>query len=59
MGEGCYKKKLNSTKIEDEVKIRVELGKKFVREKICLSWRLIFLCLAEGVERLVLKLMIS
>ena len=56
MGEGCYKKKLNSTKIEDEVKIRVELGKKFVREKICLSWRFnIFLCSTEGVEGLVLN----
>ena len=54
------KVRLNSIKIEDEVEIRVELGKKFVREKICLSWRFNnFLCLAEGVDGLVLKLMIT
>ena len=29
---------LNWTQIEDAVEVRVELGKKFVRENICLSW---------------------
>ena len=55
MGAGFTKLILNSTQIEDVFKVLVELGKKFVREKNCLSWQFNFFFPTEGVDGLVLK----
>ena len=39
---------LNLTQIEDVVKVRFELGKKFVRGKIYVFWQFIFLVQLQG-----------
>ena len=45
---------LNSTEIEDVVEVSVKLGKKFVREEICLSWQFNFLsCGATSINNAV------
>ena len=49
---------LNSTKIEDVVEVRIELGKTFVRENFVFLGDSFF-CSTKGVDGLVLKSMIT
>ena len=50
---------LNSTQIEDVVEVRVELGKTFGRGKFDFLCNSFFTCSTEGVDGLVLKLMLT